>query len=250
MDISWLTEMISDAISYFFGVVLLTTAGAGIMGLITGIIVVVVLGRNGVFTRSFAAWTSFAKLNYIFIPVCFTVMLGLMGAIYGVQIQMDDWVDYTAMPITAIGKKALPVVQFMGAELSTYGELDDAIYDFADTMFEGHGYLDRACGFFFNHYTHMLLNEFGYSETVAGLVQMANAHDFANPSPATIQRLPNAVKSYYGVAFREGYLHVFWMVFPYLLIPVVEYALFWFIDRTRKKEEGLLDFEGIKSEYV
>lgn len=236
MNISWLTEMISDAISYFFGVVFLTTAGAGIMGLITGIIVVVVLGRKGVFTRSFAAWTSFAKLNYLFIPVCFTVMFGLMGAIYGVQTQMDDWVDNAAMPITAVGENVLPMVGFMGRELNTYGELDDAIYTYVDEMFEGYGYLDRTCGFFFSHYTHMLLNEFGYPETVAGLIQMANTHDFASPSPAAIQRLPNAVKSYYGVAFRDGYLHVFWMVLPYLLIPVGEYVLFRLIEKWGKKE--------------
>jgi hypothetical protein len=250
MNFSWLTEMISDAVSYFFGVVFLTATGAGVIGLIAGIIAVIVMGRKGVFNRPYAAWTSFAKLNYIYTPVCFTVLFGLMGAIYGVQTQMDDWVDSSAWPITVVGEHVLPMVEFMSRGLNTYGDLDDAIYTYVDEMFEGYGYLDRSFGFFFSHYIHMLLNEFGYPETVAGVQQMADAHSFTNPSTVTLQRLPSAVKSYYGVFFRKVYIDALWAVFPYFLIPAAEYVFFWFVSRSRGKEEDILVFEGVASEYV
>jgi hypothetical protein len=250
MDTNWLYQIISNAVSAFFSEIFFSSLGLGFFGLVTGIIVVIVLKRRGMLSRPNTMWSFVAKLNYLYLPVCFAGMFAVVGAIYGLQSQAEDWIDFSAGPVMAFGENALPVVEKMGHELSTRSDLDDALYLFADEFFEDYGVLDFTLGFVFKHCIHMLLGEFGYPETVAGLIQMSQEHNFAAPTAETLQRIPDAVKSYSGVFFNKVYLNVFFSMFPYLLIPIAEYILFLLITRFQTRNDETLGTEEISPVYV
>ncbi len=250
MDTNWLYQIISNAVSAFFSETFFSSLGMGLVGLITGIITVIVLERRGMFSRPNTLWPFIAKLNYLYMPVCFAAMFAVSGAIYGIQSQAEDWIDYSAEPVIAFGEGVLPIVEKMGQDLSSHSDLDGALYLFADELFEEYGFLDFTLGFIFKHGIHMLLEEFGYPETIDGVVKMSREHDFAEPTTATLQRIPNAIKSYLGVFFNKVYLHAFLSMFPYLLIPLAEYLLFQLISRVRNREEETSDLQGASPVYV
>ena len=250
MDLNWLYQLVSNAISAIFGEIIFTSLCMSFLGLVSGIIVVVVLRRKGVFSRPNMLWSSLAKLNYLFIPVCFTALFGVTGGIFGIQSQTEEWIDYSSKPVIAFGEQILPVVGKMGEELSAYSNLDEAIYGFSEANLNQNGFFDFALGYIFNHGIHMLLEEFGYPETIGGIIQMTEEQNFSEPAAATLQRIPEAVKSYHGAFFQKIYLQTILVFFPYLLIPIAEYILFLMISRVKHKNPGITSVEDVSPVYV
>jgi heme/copper-type cytochrome/quinol oxidase subunit 2 len=79
MNINWLYQEISGAISNFMYTWFFTFIGIGVLGLIIGIVVVVALEYRKMFERPNSFWGFLAKLNYIYTPVCFAALFGLLG---------------------------------------------------------------------------------------------------------------------------------------------------------------------------
>lgn len=199
----------------------------GAVGLIVGVFVMLFFKDRKAFIRPNALWTFIAKLNYLYIPICFAVLFGLFGAVYSFQSKVDSLVDFSAETFMKSGERALPSVDSMVHQLNTFSELEDEIYRYVQEreLTESY-YLSRVFGFVVHHYTRMLANELGYPYTVAGVQQMAKENNFSNPDEDILRRIPEAAKSYYWVFFRSAYWDAFWTVFPYFLIPVGEYGLY------------------------
>ncbi|MBV6655912.1 MAG: hypothetical protein KI786_19220 [Mameliella sp.] len=250
MDLNWLYQTASNAISTIFSEIFFTSLGMSFLGLVSGIIVIVVLRRKGVFSRPNMFWSFLAKLNYLFIPVCFTALFGVLGGIYGLQSQTEEWIDYSAQPVMAFGEQILPVVGEMGEELSAYSNLDEAISGFSEANLNQGGFFDFTIGYMLNHGIHMLLEEFGYPETVSGIIQMTKENNFSEPAAATLQRIPEAVKSYHGVFFQKIYLTTILAFVPYLLIPIAEYALFLIISSFKSRNSRIAKVEDLNPAHV
>lgn len=199
----------------------------GTVGLIIGVLVMLFFKDRKAFVRPVSLWSFIAKLNYLYIPVCFAALFGLFGAVYSFQSKVDNLVDFSAETFMKSAEKALPSIDSMVLRLNPFSELKDEVYA---VIQEGKPtksyYINKILGGLSYHYVVMIANELGYPETVKGVQQMAKENNFSNPDEDLLRRIPNAAKSYYWVFFRGAYWDAFWSVFPYFLIPVAEYGLF------------------------
>ncbi|MCR9098978.1 MAG: hypothetical protein NXI25_03440 [bacterium] len=199
----------------------------GAVGLIVGGLVMLFLKDRKAFVRPVSLWTFIAKLNYLYIPVCFAALFGLFGAVYSFQSKVDNLVDFSSETFMKSGEKALPSVDSLAHRLNPLFELKDEIYAVVQEEKPTESYyINKILGGLSYHYVVMIAKELGYPETVEGVQQMAKENSFSNPDEALLRRIPKAAKSYYWVFFRGAYWDAFWRVFPYVLIPVAEYALY------------------------
>ena len=235
MNFDWLYQEVSGSISEHFYVWCYTVLITGAIGLVLGIVLVAILRSKKAFQRPHSLWTLVAKLNYLYMPICFATLFGLFGAIYGIQNRVYSLVDFSTNSISALGTEMLPLIDTMAPNLNSFDDLKDAINR---VVYEEHSddyYKYLMVSFIINHYTQMMLNELGYPSTVEGVRQMVQENNFEAPGEDLIQRLPNAAKSYYGIFFTRTYIDAFLALLPYLLIPIAEFTLFWLVSFLNKR---------------
>jgi len=223
----------------------------GAVGLIFGVLVTLFFKDRGMFVRSNSTWSFIAKLNYLYIPVCFAALFGLVGAVYSFQYKVDNLVDFSEESFMRSGEKFLPAIDSLSHQFNTFSELEDEIYEAVreDSATDFY-YLNKLVSLVVYHGIKMLTNELGYPDTVAGVQQMAEENNFSNPSEDLLRRLPEAANSYYWVFFRSAYWNAFWTVFPYFLIPVGEYGLFLLVVRVNRTNGRKTDLEKDTPGYV
>jgi len=237
MNINWLYQEISGALSAFMYTWFFTFIGIGVLGLIIGIVIVVALEYRKMFERPNPFWGFLAKLNYIYTPVCFAALFGLVGAIYGIQAQADRWIDYSVEPIIASGKEMLPVLHTIAPRLDASADLDDAVYRLMEDGYQGSYVEKKILSFVINHYSYMVLHGLDYPRTVSGLRQLARDHQLEESDSQLLQQLPGAFKSYYGIFFNGLYKKAVLDLLPYLLIPVAEFMLFFSLFKAKRKQQ-------------
>lgn len=208
----------------------------GILGLIGGIALAFFLNRHGIFQRTNKVWTYFAKLNFVYLPILLATLFGVFSAVNGIQKTVNAWIDDSAHRIEIYALDYVPQVQEMGEELVVVEE--EAEKKLKDMILEGAGLEENPMAerfyFWFNKalITYML-DKMGYSTDIEGLKALAteeeklealNAQFFAGVAGFIKKKIIEQVFS----GIQSGLFITF---LPFILVPIVEYSVFFIVKR-------------------
>jgi hypothetical protein len=232
---NWLYQEILTQASNFIWSIFSNGLLFGFIGLCGGIALVVFMSKRKLFKRSHSLWTFVAKLNYVYTPICLALLMAAMGVIFGAQKQVNRWIDSTTQPIVTYSTVILPTLASLDEQLDRSLTLEEMVIQEFGMNEEEAGYKGQAYNRFNTVYVKAILAELGYPLEIDGLIRMLREKDLSQVSAASLQGIPVSIKRYCGSYFWAGYVWI-WMVFlPFLLIPVGELLIFLIVDRHTPK---------------
>jgi len=126
--LSWLLENglshISSAFTNFF----LYGFLASMAGLALSIFLIKAGNTMHLFERSNGLWTFIAKLNYLVLPLSFSLFFGFTGGVWGVHSAAENYIDESTAPLIDHATAFLPDFQdFVKTNPQAYASMDDAV---------------------------------------------------------------------------------------------------------------------------
>lgn len=109
--LNWLITAIKNEVLHAAWAVISNCFFYALIGLIAGGISVWIAGQLGAFRRSSGFWSVIAGLNYLFIPLLFTVFGGAMGFVQGAYSTAERFIDKTTKPLVNYGERYMARLQ-------------------------------------------------------------------------------------------------------------------------------------------
>jgi hypothetical protein len=240
MDIllSLFAEIQLQLTAIFFSLVFYGLAFAAV-GLIVGIGLVIWGGRSGWFRRPSAIWSVVAGFNYAYIPIVLALFGGTIGMFYGAESSAHHFIDRSYPRLVQYSqqyaKQATALIpdihwaQYEGMTLD--GVLADEMAAQLGTSSDSYAYefyrsINQAV---MQHVLDAMNIPREVRDPISVVQQMQSAID----RPSTFVGLSSTFHGQVGTLFWGHYAWIFAIFLPFLMVPVLEFALFWFLGRSR-----------------
>lgn len=230
--LQWLFTEITAYFADLFFSLLKYGISFGLIGLLSGLAIVILAGKKGLFRRPNGLWAILAGLNYVYIPLVM-VSLGVgLGVVYGTHACADRFIDDTAKPLAKYGQSYFNQAMQIVPEIPWARHQDESLDEIlADEMAqrlgapmgsEAHKYFMVVNQAVVKH----ALNEAGVPGTLRDpLTVLRELQGRRLPSNAFIG-LPRTIHAHCDAFFMLKYGWLLLLFLPLLLLSVIEYVVF------------------------
>ena len=232
---NWLIQTATDLVYTMFWNAVAWALGLALLGLIGGIWLVNRARKRGYLNRTLPLWTTLARLYYLYLPVVLMVTLGLVGTAYGLQRQLNAWIEEVTEPVVAYTLAYLPEIQAMGAHLNQQMTLAEGVHTLVSQE-ENLPADPWAREFILTYHEALIqgmLTELGYPIEIDGLIRLIREPDYRQIDAEMAKAIPSYLRDFCGQYFATMYGSFLLLMLPFWLVVGGEWGLHWLVSRRR-----------------